>query len=97
MEKHLLNKFHLVHQKKSRLCTMGRDNLTNQWTNLVAQHLKSCFGYSEMPEQSLSSKYFCRIVLHECVPKQQKSTPESNDYIYCVSPARSEAQVTHHI
>ncbi len=39
------------------LCTMGRDNLTNQWTDLIAQHLKCCFGRSEMPEQNSSSKY----------------------------------------
>ncbi len=38
---------------------MGRDNLTNQQTGVIAQHLKYCYGYSEMIEQSLSSKYFC--------------------------------------
>ncbi len=35
-----------------------------------------------MPEQSLSSKYFCIIVLHDCVPKQLASISESNDSIY---------------
>ncbi len=30
-----------------------------------------------MSEQSLSSKYFCIIVLHNSVPKQQYSPPEA--------------------
>ncbi len=37
--------------------------------------------------------YFCIIVLHDCVSKQQASSSESNDRIYCVSFARSEVQV----
>ncbi len=52
-----------------------------------------CYGHSEKPEQSLSSKYFCIIVLHDCVLKQLASTSESNNRIYCVSSARSEVQV----
>ncbi len=38
------------------------------WHNLtiVAQHLKCCFGHSEMPEQSLLSKYFCIIARQNC-------------------------------
>ncbi len=43
-----------------------------------------CYGHSEKPEQSLSSKYFCIIVLYDCVPKQQASASESNDSIYCL-------------
>ncbi len=43
--------------------------------------------------KSLSSKYFCIIVLHDCVLKQLASTSESNNRIYCVSSARSEVQV----
>ncbi len=31
----------------------------------------------EIPEQSLSSKYFCIIVLHDCVPKPQHSPPKA--------------------
>ncbi len=46
-----------------------------------------------MPEQSLSSKYFCLIVLHDCVPKQLASSSESNNRTDCVSSARSEVQV----
>ncbi len=46
-----------------------------------------------MPEQSLSSKYFCIIVLHDCVPKQLASSSESNNRTDCVSSARSEVQV----
>ncbi len=79
------------------LCTMGKENLINQQTDLVAQHLKRCFGRSEMPEQSLSSKYVCITVLHVYVPKQQASSSESINHIYCVSSARSEAQVIYHI
>ncbi len=42
----------------------------------------------------ISVKYFCIItVLHDCVPKQQASSSESNNRIYCVSSARSEVQV----
>ncbi len=52
METHFMNK--VLH---AQLCAMGLHNLTNQQTDLVAQHLK-CFDHSKMPEQSLSSKYF---------------------------------------
>ncbi len=82
-----------LHIKKVMwLCTIGWDNLTNQRTDLASQHLKCCFGHSEMPEQILSSKKVC---IHDCIPKQQKSTPENNDHIYCVLSARSEVQVIH--
>ncbi len=74
------------------LCTIGWDNLTNQRTDLASHHLKCCFGHSEMPEQILSSKKVC---IPDCIPKQQKSTPENNDHIYCVLSARSEVQVIH--
>ncbi len=70
----------------------ARDNLTNERTDLVTQHLKGS-GRSEMLEQSLSSKYF----LHDCVPKQHKSTSERTDSSSCVSSARSEAQVIHNL
>ncbi len=53
------------------LCAMGWRNLTNQQTDLIPQHLKRCYSHFKMPEQSLSSKYFCIIVLHDCFPKQQ--------------------------
>ncbi len=45
------------------------------------------------PEESLSSKYFCIIVLHDCVPKQLAPTSERSDSIYCVTSALSEAQI----
>ncbi len=35
-----------------------------------------CYGYSKIPEQSLSSKYFC-VFLHDCVPKQQHPPPKA--------------------
>ncbi len=35
--------------------------------------------------------------LNDCVSKQHASTSESNDSIYCVSSARSEAQVIYYI
>ncbi len=35
-----------------------------------------CYGHSEKSEQSLLSKYFCIIVLHNCVLKQQHSPPK---------------------
>ncbi len=52
-----------------------------------------CYGRSEKSEESLSSKYFCIIVLHDCVPKQPASTSERSDSINCVTSARSEVQV----
>ncbi len=101
METHLPNKFLQVHQKCHMICRMGQHNLTNQWTDLVAQHLKCCYGHSEMPEQSLSSKYFCiiasRNLLHDRIPKQQASTSESNDRIYCALSAHSGVQVIYYI
>uniref|UniRef100_A0A672MGZ4 Uncharacterized protein n=1 Tax=Sinocyclocheilus grahami TaxID=75366 RepID=A0A672MGZ4_SINGR len=54
----LLNKGYDV-DECFHFCVMGRDNLTNQWTNLIAPHLKCFFGRSEM---LASSKYFCIIV-----------------------------------
>ncbi len=36
-----------------------------------------CFGLSEKLEQSLSSKYFCIIVLNDCVHKQQHLPPKA--------------------
>ncbi len=59
---------------------MGRQNLTNQCTDLI-QHLKCCYGRSELPEQSLSSKYFCIIASQSRVTRLQASTSESNDRI----------------
>ncbi len=47
------------------LCSMGQQNLTNQRTDLIPQHLKCCYGHSEMPEQSLS-KYFYIIASQNC-------------------------------
>ncbi len=41
------------------------------------------------------SKYFCIIVLHDCVPKQQASSSESNNLIYCVLSARSEVHANY--
>ncbi len=46
-----------------------------------------------MPEQSLSSKYFGIIVF--CVLKQQASSSESNNHIYCVSSSCSEVEVNY--
>ncbi len=56
---------------------MGRKNLTNQQTDVIPQHVKCCYGHFEMPEQSLSSMYFCIIVHHDCVPKQQHPPPKA--------------------
>ncbi len=56
-----------MHIKKvMRLCVMGRHNLPNQWTGLIAQHLKCCCGHSEMSEQGLLSKFFCIIASQNC-------------------------------
>ncbi len=52
----------------------------------------SCYGRSEKPEESLSSKYFCIIVLHDCVPKHQHPPPNTVT-AFIVSSARSEPQV----
>uniref|UniRef100_A0A672LSL8 Dedicator of cytokinesis 7 n=1 Tax=Sinocyclocheilus grahami TaxID=75366 RepID=A0A672LSL8_SINGR len=54
-------------------CDMRRQNLTNQWTDLIPQHLKCCYGHSEMHEQSLSSKYFCIIASQKCLTRLSPS------------------------
>ncbi len=54
------------------LCAMGWYNWTKQQTDL---HLK-CYDHSEMPEQSLSSKYFCIFACQNCLTQLR---------IYCVS------------
>ncbi len=54
---------------------------------------KCCYGHSQKPEESLSSKYFCIIVLHDGVLKQLASTSERSDSIYCVTSDLSEAQI----
>ncbi len=46
-----------------------------------------------MPEESLSLNYFCIIVLHDDVPKQQAIHMSRSDRIYCVTSALSEAQI----
>lgn len=78
-------------KKVTWLCTMRWENLTN---HLVLKH---CFGRSEIPEQSLSSKYVCITVLHDYVTKQQASSSENINCIYCVSSARSEVQIINQI
>ncbi len=50
-----------------------------------------------MPEQSLSSKYFYMIVLHNCTPKQQHSPPKAMKAFIVFRLLRSEAQVIFHI
>ncbi len=55
------------------LCAMRWDNTASI----------CCYGHSEKSEESLSSKYFCIIVLHDCDLKQQVSTSERSDSIYC--------------
>ncbi len=49
-----------------------------------------------MPEQSLSSKYFCIIVLHDCVLKQQHPPPKAMTAII-VFRLLAEAQVIFYI
>jgi len=68
---------------------MRRDNLTNQRTDLIAQHLKRCFG----PFEVIKVSYFCIIVLHNFISEQQASASENSDRIYSVLSACSEAQV----
>ncbi len=63
-----------MHIKKVMcLCAMGWQTLTNQWTDLVPQHLK-CYGHSEMPEQSLWSKYLCIIASQICLKQLRFQT-----------------------
>ncbi len=59
MEMHLPNKFLLGYQNSHVICAMEQHNQPTR--DLIAQHLKCCYGHSEMPEQSLSSKYFSII------------------------------------
>ncbi len=52
---------HLSDKKSHVICAMGWHKLTNQRTDLIAQHLKCRYGRSEMTERSLSLKYLCII------------------------------------
>ncbi len=48
---------------------------------------RCCYGHTEMPEESLLSKYFCIItVIHDCIPKEQHPPPKA----MTVTSARSE-------
>ncbi len=58
MEMHFANKSRMSVQKSH---VTLRHNLTNQWTDFAAQHLKCCYGHSEVSRQNLSTKYFCII------------------------------------
>ncbi len=69
------------------------DGITWLTSGLISFTASCCYGNSKKPEQSLSSKYFCIIILHDCVPKQQASSSESNDRIYCVSFARGASNL----
>ncbi len=93
METHLPNKFLHAHQKSHVTLRYEYEIswLTSGPISFTAYI--SCYCHSEMPGESLTSKYFCIIILHDSVPKQLASTSESNDCIYCVSSARSETQV----
>ncbi len=51
-----------------------------------SHHLYVFYGHSEISEQSLSTKYFCIIFLHDCVVKQQHPPMIA----FTVSFARSE-------
>ncbi len=64
-------------EKVMRVCTMRRDNLTSSGPISFTASI-CCYGGSEMPEQSLSSRYLCIItVLHDCVLKQQHPPPKA--------------------
>ncbi len=87
METHLPNKSLHAHQKVMWWDSLAADRSHAQHLYVVMVILKS--------RSSLSSMYFCIIVLHDCVPKPQASSSESNNRIYCVSSARSEVQVNY--
>ncbi len=55
---------------------MGWQNLTTQQTDVIQQHLKFCYGHSQMPEQNLSSKYFSN-----CLPEMSYTTAFQNSSI----------------
>ncbi len=63
------------------ICTMGQDNLTNQLTDLIAQHLK-CFGPSEMPEQGVIKIGSFWIVNLDCVSEVSRGCSP----VVCVGP-----------
>ncbi len=93
METHLPNKLlHALKKKVMWLCAKRRDNLTSSGP-ISFTASKSCYGHSEKPEKSLSLKFFCIIVLHDCVLKQLASSSERSDNIYCITSARSEVKV----
>ncbi len=88
METHLPNKSHHALWKSHVTLWYEMGYLDCQWTDLVHSIYKLFWSFWK-PEQSLSSEYFCIIVLHEQM--------QSNDSIYCVSSARSETQEIYYI
>ncbi len=93
MEKHLPNKFLHAHQKSHVTLRQETEiDLTSSGPILFTAS-KCCYGHSQKPEESLSSKYFCIIVLHGCVLKQLASTSECSDnHLLCTSDL-SEVQI----
>ncbi len=81
-------------KKVMQLFAMRRDNLTSNGPISFTASI-CCYGHSEKPEESLSSKYFCIIVLHDCVLKQQHPPP--NAVTAFIVLRLSEAQVIYHI
>ncbi len=67
------------------LCVMRRDSLTNQRTDLVHSIYKLLWSFWK-------TKYFCIIVLHDCVLNQQHPPPKAVT-AFIVLCMLSEAQV----
>ncbi len=83
METHLPNKFLHAHRKSHFVQWDGITWLTSEPISFTASIC--CYGHSEMPEESLSSKYFCIItILHDCVPKQQHPPPKVMTHLLCL-------------
>ncbi len=80
METHLPNKFIYAHQKSHvTLRQETRIDLTSSGPMKFTASI-SCYGHSQKPQESLSSKYFCIIVWHDSVLKQLVSSSERTTF-----------------
>ncbi len=82
MKTHLPNEFLHAHRKGHVTALWDGITLLTSWLISFTASI-SCYGHSEKPEDSLSSKYFCIIVLHDCVLKQQHSPPNAVTALLC--------------
>ncbi len=77
-------------EKVMWLCAMRRDNLTNQRTDLVHSIYMLLWSFWKAWRKSV-----VKVFLYNCLTRQQASSSESNNRIYCVSSTHTEVHVNY--